>query len=299
MSYLLITAARNEETRLPRLIESVRAQTITPQGWWIVSDGSTDATDAIIQAAAAEAPWIHAVRIDRRVKASQTAARVSPGKVASLNEAWSRARELRPDFLGVLDADIELPTDYYARVLEMFRRDERLGLAGGGVYNVFPDGRRAPGGFIQPHFVGGPVQMFRRETWEAIGGYVAYGHEDVIANAAVRLAGWRVRCEPEIEALHHDQPRLGWRDKIPSLFRVGAADYIMRTSLHFELIRAGRRMLAPPHLVAGLAQLLGYLSAYLASRPRIPASSRLQRYLHWEEGHKLRRVLGLGRKASE
>ena len=56
--YLAITPARDEEQLLPGLIESMRAQTITPARWIVVDDGSTDRTGAILDQAARRTPWI-------------------------------------------------------------------------------------------------------------------------------------------------------------------------------------------------------------------------------------------------
>jgi len=41
IEYALVTPARNEESFIAKTIESVLAQTILPQRWVIVSDGST------------------------------------------------------------------------------------------------------------------------------------------------------------------------------------------------------------------------------------------------------------------
>ena len=56
--YLAITPARDEEKLLPKLIESMRAQTIVPARWIIIDDGSTDRTAAIIDEAARATAWI-------------------------------------------------------------------------------------------------------------------------------------------------------------------------------------------------------------------------------------------------
>ena len=46
---MLITPARNEEAFIEETIRSVLAQTVLPRRWIIVSDGSTDRTDDIVQ----------------------------------------------------------------------------------------------------------------------------------------------------------------------------------------------------------------------------------------------------------
>src|SRR5438067_1885691 len=59
--YVLITPARNEAQFIESTIRSVVAQTIHPRCWVIVSDGSTDRTNEIVQAYAARQGWIELI----------------------------------------------------------------------------------------------------------------------------------------------------------------------------------------------------------------------------------------------
>ena len=49
LSYVLITPARNEAEHVEKTLASMVAQTVPPLRWVIVSDGSTDATDVIVE----------------------------------------------------------------------------------------------------------------------------------------------------------------------------------------------------------------------------------------------------------
>lgn len=49
MKYVLITAARNEESFITKTLDSVTAQTQLPEHWVIIDDGSTDRTAEIIE----------------------------------------------------------------------------------------------------------------------------------------------------------------------------------------------------------------------------------------------------------
>ena len=49
MKYILITPARNEEKFIEGTIRSVVAQTLLPEQWVIVDDGSTDRTAEIVE----------------------------------------------------------------------------------------------------------------------------------------------------------------------------------------------------------------------------------------------------------
>ena len=47
-SYVLVTAAYNEEAHIADTLRSVANQSALPRRWVIVSDGSTDTTDEIV-----------------------------------------------------------------------------------------------------------------------------------------------------------------------------------------------------------------------------------------------------------
>ena len=64
-TYVLATAAYNEEANIGKTIESVLAQVELPERWIIVSDGSTDGTDEIVQCYAEKHGFIRFLRVTR------------------------------------------------------------------------------------------------------------------------------------------------------------------------------------------------------------------------------------------
>ena len=64
--YVLITPARNEEAFIEKTLESVIKQTVLPQRWVIVNDGSTDATSEKVRSYLADHPWITLVDLPVR-----------------------------------------------------------------------------------------------------------------------------------------------------------------------------------------------------------------------------------------
>src|SRR5712671_7382209 len=100
LSYVLITPARNEERFIELTIKSVVAQTVRPLKWAIVSDGSTDRTDVIVQRYAVDHPWIELVRMPERRE------RNFAGKVQAFNAGYVRCQDIPYDVIANLDGDV-------------------------------------------------------------------------------------------------------------------------------------------------------------------------------------------------
>src|SRR5882672_5997533 len=99
-TYVLITPARNEAEFIELTLKSVVAQTVRPLKWVIVSDGSTDGTDEIVQEYVSRHPWIELVRMRERKE------RHFAGKVDAFNAGLAKVTHLSYDVIGNLDGDV-------------------------------------------------------------------------------------------------------------------------------------------------------------------------------------------------
>ena len=86
---MLVTPAHNEAAFVERDIQ-VRDTTrkVKPIKWIIVSDGSTDGTNEILQRYASEYSWIECVLLPPRTE------RHFAGKVQAFNDGYEKAKEL-------------------------------------------------------------------------------------------------------------------------------------------------------------------------------------------------------------
>ena len=111
LKYILVTPAKNEEANLERTIESVLAQTLRPKKWIIVSDGSTDNTDNIGERYSQKYIFIEFIRNDRSGKHD------FGSKADIVNRVFKSIQKEDFDLFGNLDADIQLPEDYYEKII--------------------------------------------------------------------------------------------------------------------------------------------------------------------------------------
>ena len=182
LTYVLVTPARDEAGFIEQTIASVVAQTVRPAKWLIVSDGSTDGTAQIVRRYSAEHEWIELVEMPERAE------RHFAGKVAAFNAGYARVRNLGYDVIGNLDADISFDEEYLEFLLTKFADDPRLGVAG----TPFREGsHQYDYRFTSIEHVSGACQMFRRECFEEIGGYVPVkiGGIDLVAVLTARMKG--------------------------------------------------------------------------------------------------------------
>lgn len=282
--YVLITAARNEEDYIEKTIRSVIAQTILPAKWVIVSDGSTDHTDEIVKQYADTHDFILLLRKPADSK------RNFGSKAMALKLAYEQLTNIAYDFVGNLDADVSFDPSYYEGVLRKFDENERLGLAGGIRFDLV-DGR-----FRKVHCarnsVGGPFQLFRRQCYEAIGGYrpLRSGGIDGVAEVMARIRGWEVESFPEFKVYHYRWTGTASSGIVKARFKLGAQNHSIGYHPLFQIMRCASRLFHYPPVIGSFSELAGYFWTSLKRYEREVPDDFVQ-YLRSEQVARLRSIL--------
>jgi glycosyltransferase involved in cell wall biosynthesis len=284
LKYVVITPARNEARFIELTLKSVTNQTVLPRKWVIVSDGSTDGTDDIVKKYMARHPWIELLRMPERAE------RHFAGKVHAFNAGYAKVRDTENDIIVSLDADISFEDDYFAFLLEKLSADEALGLVGTPFRELA--GETYDYRFVNIEHVSGACQVFRRECFEDIGGYLAVkgGSIDHIAVITARMKGWRTRTFTERVCLHHRAMGTAGRSLLKSRFRLGMKDYSIGNHPMWEFVRTARQMTLAPVLTGGLALAAGYLWGVVRQVPR-PVSPELVAFHRREQMQRLSRFI--------
>src|SRR5947209_2180211 len=255
LSYVLITPARNEAKSIAFTIEAVIAQTALPIRWVIVSDGSTDGTDQIVQKYSARYEWIELLKMPERRERSFA------GKVQAFKAGEERVKDFNYQVIASLDADISFDKDYFEYLLGHLKNDSRLGLVG----TPLQEGDRQlyDYRFVNIEHVSGGCQVFRRECFEDIGGYVPVraGGIDYIAVLTARMRGWKTRTFTDKVCIHHREMGTAERGVLGARFKYGIKDYNFGNHPVWELFRTFYQMMQSPVIIGGLALGIGYLWA--------------------------------------
>lgn len=291
LKYVVITPARNEARFIELTLKSMTRQTLLPRKWIIVSDGSTDGTDDIVNRYVAQYPWIELVRMPERAE------RHFAGKVCAFNAGYMKVRDTQTDVIVSLDADITFEDDYFEFLINKLSTDGALGLVGtpfrelsGEIYDYR---------FVNIEHVSGACQVFRRECFEEIDGYIPVkgGSIDHIAVITARMKGWKTRTFTEKSCLHHRTMGTEGRSLLKARFKLGMKDYSIGNHPLWEVFRTVRQMILPPVIAGGLALAAGYLWGVVRRAPR-PVSLDLIAFHRREQMQRLNGFIRRNRPAA-
>lgn len=261
--YVIISPCRDEEDYLRRTLESVAAQSEPPACWVIVDDGSTDRTPQIIEEFAETHSYGRVLTLPPRRE------RVLGPAVVHAFDAGVATIDLDDfDYVVKLDMDLDLPSGYFAGLMDAMEADPRLASVSG-----TPCVRS--GGELVPERGSGEItvgmsKFYRVAAFRDIGGFVPVLMWDGIDCHAARVKGWRARALDD-EALRFEHLRpMGSSDRglLRGKRRHGRGQYLMGTHPVFFAASVLARAADEPRVLGAANIAAGYLGALLRREPR-------------------------------
>jgi glycosyltransferase involved in cell wall biosynthesis len=277
---VIITPVRNEGQHFEQTINSVVSQTLRPLAWIIVNDGSSDGTPQLIDAAAKQNPWIRAVhRADRGFR------KQGGGVVEAFYDGFKLVQGLNWDFIAKLDGDLSFSDRYFESCISKFSADPQLGIGGGRIYCRI-NGVALEDSPGDPSFhVRGATKIYRRSTWEAIGGLLQAPGWDTLDEVKANMLGWKTYSFRDLQVLQLKATGSGdglWKNWVKN----GRANYITGYHPAFMLLKCAKRVFDPPYGLAALGLLTGFWSSYLKRIPQVQDPA-LIRYLRRQQVNRL------------
>ena len=290
--YVITTPCLNEIEALPRLLADLERQDHPAALWLVVDDGSDDGTRAWLAEQSATRPWME-WRDSPEAADEYLGAHIARIKRWGLEQALAVAddRGLEVFAAGVLDADLGLPADHYARLIGALEADDALGVVSS-VMGSEAGGAGPKERFQRADLPRGATQTFRTSCLEAIGGLPPYPGYDGAANVKAAVRGWRCAALTDVVASHAR----------PTATRFGAATGYSRKGRyawflgHHPLLIAARTAaytVTTPHS-GGVHFLRGWLVSAARRDARCPDPDVRHHYGHERPRQYLRGILGRG-----
>jgi biofilm PGA synthesis N-glycosyltransferase PgaC len=285
--FIVITAARNEQKYLGKMINSLLSQTILPCEWVIVDDGSVDETYRIAQDAARTHSWIKVIRRpDRGYRDT------GGGLVEVLYEGLNHISNNDYQYIFSIDADIILGPDYFKKILAKFAGNPKLGIGGGVVFNDIQGERVRLRGRL--NMTRGEIKGWRRECFQEIGGLVrGIGWDGLDCVKAIML-GWHTETYEdeglEVLTLRPENSSIkniyyGWARYGKTLHFAGAHPVWLLASAMYH-------MLDRPYVLSGICIIIGYIEEQLKGSQQY-GGQEFRRFLRAWHKQELARMLRL------
>jgi poly-beta-1,6-N-acetyl-D-glucosamine synthase len=265
---LVISPVRNEAAHFERVARAMAAQTRPPDTWVVIDDGSTDGTPELVERLAQEIPFIVACTAPHAAEPVAGKDRLARAAAPRNFNAGLRMVDWESyTHISKLDGDMELPPEYWERILGHFADDHALGIAGG-LRTELVRGEWEIETIPLRHQVNGALKCWSLECFKAFGGVQERLGWDTIDQVYARMHGFKTRSYADLVAIHH-RPWASADGTLRGRARSGEAAYIVQFPFFWVAARSVKIGRSTPAVLSGLAFLYGYLRAAATRRERV------------------------------
>lgn len=263
--YSIVIPAHNEEEFIRITLDSLIQQTILPYEVIVVNDNSTDSTQFIIEEYTSKYNWI---KILNRISKGEH----QPGsKVINAFLAGYEIAKKDFDIIVKLDADLDIPVNYFETILKHFNSDTRIGMAGGFAY-IEKNGKWILENLTDKDHIRGAFKAYRKDTYLQIEGLRPYMGWDTVDELLCRYYNWKIITDESL-AIKHLKPTGAVYNK-SALYKQGTAYYALGYGFWITLIAATKLALRKKKLVYIAYYIKGYLEAWKINQPKMVNSDQ-------------------------
>jgi glycosyltransferase involved in cell wall biosynthesis len=270
-TYVIVSPVKDEERYVERTIRSMVAQTVRPYRWIIVDDASSDRTAEIVESYARQHDWIQLVR-----RTHNTPRQPGSGVIRAFEAGYEFLKGDTYDFVVKLDCDLDLPPDYFERLLGKFSERPELGIASG-VYLEEDQGTWHPVAMPEYH-AAGACKVIRSACFEAIGGFVASRGWDTLDEIRAQVSGWSTQHFTDV-TFNHLKPEGSAIGPLKTNIMHGEIYYLTGGSRLFLAFKVLHRMVSgTPLIISGLAMAWGFVRSAAVGKRRLVSDQEARHY---------------------
>jgi len=273
----VISPVRDEARYVRHTLDAMISQTVRPQEWLFVDDGSTDDTRKIIESYAADHPWIRVVSRDNR-----GFRQLGSGVIAAFDFGRSKLQSADYRYIAKLDGDMSFPARYLEVMLERLEREPKLAAVSGKGF------RPEKGGYVEEYMidemVAGQFKLYKRDAFDDIGGFTQTILWDGIDIHRCRLKGYSTSSfhHPEARLIHHRLMGSSDANVYKGRVRLGRGIWFMGYHPLYAIASGLFRMHEKPYVVGGLIILLSYLYAAIRREPQLDDPQFIRELRRWQ-----------------
>jgi glycosyltransferase involved in cell wall biosynthesis len=273
----IISPVRDEAQYVRNTLDAMVAQTVQPEEWLFVDDGSTDDTRTIINSYAERYPWIRVIARDNR-----GFRQLGSGVIAAFNFGRENLRSRHYAYIAKLDGDMSFPPKYLEVMLNRLRNDPKLAAVSGKIFRPENDGYVEE--FIIDEMVAGQFKLYKRDAFDDIGGFTQTILWDGIDIHRCRMKGYRTLSFHHTEArlIHHRLMGSSDSNVFKGRMRLGRGIWFMGYHPLYAIASGLFRTRERPYLIGGLIIIASYFYAAMRREPRFNDSEFVRELQRWQ-----------------
>ena len=182
MNYYIVIPAHNEEAFIALTLESLSEQTLLPSKVVVVDDNSTDKTSEIVQEFASKFSYISLV------KKTSEAIHLPGSKVIQAFHKGFETLDNNYDVIVKLDADLILPKNYFETIINTYKSDSKIGMAGGFAY-IEKNGDWILENLTDKDHIRGAFKAYRKECFKDL---TLYGEMHRLIPSILSWKGFKI-----------------------------------------------------------------------------------------------------------
>ena len=258
MNYYIVIPAHNEEAFIALTLDSLISQTVLPKKIVVVNDNSTDKTAEIVTAFANNNPFITLVN-----KTSE-AIHLPGSKVIQAFHKGFETLDENYEVIVKLDADLILPNNYFETILNIFKNDATIGMAGGFAY-IEKNGEWILENLTDKDHIRGAFKAYRKQCFQQIGNLKPAMGWDTVDELLSKFYGWKVVTDASL-IVKHLKPT-GANYNKTARYKQGEAFYTLGYGFLITSIASAKLAMMKKKPLLFLDYIKGYWKAKAANTP--------------------------------
>jgi glycosyltransferase involved in cell wall biosynthesis len=276
MKYYIIIPAHNEEAFIGLTLQSIINQSVLPTKVVVVNDNSTDKTSEIVLAFAKDNPFITLVN-----KTSE-AIHLPGSKVIQAFHKGFETIDDDFDIIVKLDGDLILPNNYFETILNIFKNDDKVGMAGGFAY-IEKDGDWILENLTDKDHIRGAFKAYRKKCFQDIGNLKPAMGWDTVDELLAKFYNWKVVTDQSLKVKHLKPTGANYNKT--ARYKQGEAFYTLGYGFFITTIASAKLAMMKKKPLLFLDYIKGYWKAKTLKTPLLVTAQQAKfiRNYRWKK----------------
>lgn len=276
MNYYIVIPAHNEEKFIGLTLDSLVNQTILPKKAVIVNDNSTDNTAEIVQSYIEKHPWISLVN------KKSDAIHLPGSKVIQAFQTGLATLDEEYDIMVKGDSDLIFPPQYFETIIQHFKRDATIGMAGGFAY-IEKNGEWLLENLTDKDHIRGAFKAYRKETFRQIGGLKPAMGWDTVDELLCKFYHWKVVTDESLHVKHLKPTGANYNKS--SRYKQGEAFYTLGYGFFITAIASLKLAMRKGKPLLFIDYIQGFWKAKAAKKPMLvtPEQAKFVKEYRWKK----------------